>query len=475
MSTEVSRRAARLVALVCVGMTAALAPCWAMSLRDEALQRGLAHYEGARMAEALMAFEEAAEADPESAMARFGAGIVCAALGWLDRGERELGASLAMQPDFPEAHDELGDIMLRRRMFDEAERHYTLAVLQRPGFAEALLGLGHTYATQRRFPEARAAYDRAVALDPGAGSAHRSLGEAHAWEGALDAAIVSYQAAVAADPSDVAAHHGIGIARLRQQRYEDAVAALQRVVALDPRHKSGWNSLARAHSASGQTALAEKAMTEFAVLHAVDEKLKPYLRALEADAADVSARYSLMKELLRADRTDEALRECDRLLAFDATFVPALDARVRIHLSREEWQPGYVWAGHLTRARPDDAMAFLYLGMAAGVVGEVDDAITAYRRAVEIDPDAPAGYNNLAWILYRNGRSLDEAAEAATRAVGLEPKPAYLDTLSRIHEARGEYSKALAAVARAVAAEPDNPNYIARRDALRAAIDEDSR
>jgi len=249
------------------------------------------------------------------------------------------------------------------------------------------------------------------------------------------------------------------------------VTPLRRVVELDPRHKSGWHGLAKAYTARGEEELATEAMAAFAALHAVDERLKPHARALEADASNLAARYSLMKELLRADRMDDAVRECDRMLAFDVTFVPALDARVRIHLSREEWQPGYVWAGHLTRASPNHAMAFLYLGMAAGAVGAVDDAVAAYRRAIELQPDEPAGYNNLAWTLYRHGRSLDEAAALVTRAVRLNPKPGYLHTLSRVEEARGDLARALAAIGRAVDADPDNAAYVARRAALQAAVE----
>ncbi|MBT5536398.1 tetratricopeptide repeat protein, partial [Candidatus Poribacteria bacterium] len=158
----------------------------------------------------------------------------------------------------------------------------------------------------------------------------------------------------------------------------------------------------------------------------------------------------------------------DRMLAVDPTFAPALDARVRIHLSLKEWDDAYVWAGHLTAARPDNVMACLYLGMAAGAVGAVDEAVAAYRRAIELDPERPGGYNNLAWLFYKNETRLDEAANLAERAVGIEPKPVYLDTLSHVYEAQGRPAEALAAVARALDAAPDNPGYRARRDALRA-------
>ena len=78
------------------------------------MERGLALYESGRMAEALMAFHGAADADADSPMPDFGVGIVCAALGWLDRAEDALEDALTKRPGFPEAHDELGDILVWR-------------------------------------------------------------------------------------------------------------------------------------------------------------------------------------------------------------------------------------------------------------------------------------------------------------------------------------------------------------------------
>ncbi|MEO2005414.1 MAG: tetratricopeptide repeat protein, partial [Candidatus Poribacteria bacterium] len=73
------------------------------------------------------------------------------------------------------------------------------------------------------------------------------------------------------------------------------------------------------------------------------------------------------------------------------------------------------------------------------------------------------------WMLQRHGGSLDEAATLAERAVGIEPKPRYLDTLSRVYEAQGRADDALHAITRALEADPDNPAYRSRADALRDA------
>jgi tetratricopeptide (TPR) repeat protein len=60
--------------------------------------------------------------------------------------------------------------------------------------------------------------------------------------------------------------------------------------------------------------------------------------------------------------------------------------------------------------------AYLGLGNVLYQKGEVDDAITFYRRAWQFDK-IPAAANNLAWVLLMEGGSLEEAKEMATQAV----------------------------------------------------------
>lgn len=69
---------------------------------------------------------------------------------------------------------------------------------------------------------------------------------------------------------------------------------------------------------------------------------------------------------------------------------------------------------------PDDARAWLDLGLAQDALGDAAAAEQAYRRATEIDPRFADAFNNLGVLLRERG-SLDESVLMLRRAVELDP------------------------------------------------------
>jgi len=71
------------------------------------------------------------------------------------------------------------------------------------------------------------------------------------------------------------------------------------------------------------------------------------------------------------------------------------------------------------------------------VKGEVDEAITKYREAIELDGNLAIAWNGLSIALGRQER-LEEAVEAAQRLIELEPDdPLSHTNLSRLLQQQG--------------------------------------
>ena len=70
------------------------------------------------------------------------------------------------------------------------------------------------------------------------------------------------------------------------------------------------------------------------------------------------------------------------------------------------------------KAWPEDRTALLGAGNAAYALGEYENAIKAYRQAVDRHADFADAWNNLAQVLLEQGRR-DEASKAVSRAVAL--------------------------------------------------------
>jgi len=87
----------------------------------------------------------------------------------------------------------------------------------------------------------------------------------------------------------------------------------------------------------------------------------------------------------------------------------------------------------------------------ADPLARYDEAEQAYRRAIEIDPDDPRAYNNLAWLLYQQDRDLAEARRLAEQGTALAPEnPFYMHTLTTILVRLGDWPAAIPLIQRLI-------------------------
>ncbi|MCZ6836788.1 MAG: tetratricopeptide repeat protein [Planctomycetota bacterium] len=107
---------------------------------------------------------------------------------------------------------------------------------------------------------------------------------------------------------------------------------------------------------------------------------------------------------------------------------------------------------HLHRVleqRPDDVEAILRIGGSHQDGGDVDEAMTWYRKALAIDDQSPIALNTMAWLLATHPdprmRDGEEAIELAQHARDLMQgeDPAILLTLAAAHAETGRFSEAI--------------------------------
>ena len=112
------------------------------------------------------------------------------------------------------------------------------------------------------------------------------------------------------------------------------------------------------------------------------------------------------------------------------------------------------------------AEAYTFLGWAYSFQGRYDEAIEECRKAIEVDPDFGNPYNDIGAYLIETGR-YEEAIpwlEKATKAKRYESTcfPHY--NLGRVWEQKGDWAKALLSYQNALR---DNPQYVLAERALK--------
>jgi tetratricopeptide (TPR) repeat protein len=137
------------------------------------------------------------------------------------------------------------------------------------------------------------------------------------------------------------------------------------------------------------------------------------------------------------------------------------------------WEQLYVrtdepaWAEHITSlleplmASPQPPFgAVLTMGIYEEHAKDDVKAEALYRQALKIQADSMVAKNNLAMLLIRHEKGLNEAHELAATALEAHPEmPALYDTLAEIQEKEKAYSDAISNMQTAVQMQPNNARY----------------
>jgi hypothetical protein len=127
--------------------------------------------------------------------------------------------ALRLQPDYAEAHNNLGVALKRQARLDEAAACFRRALRHKPD-AEVLNNLGDTLREQGKPAKAVASLRQAVRLQPNHATARNNLGVALEKQGRLEEALACYQKALYLQPDYAQAHLNRSLLWLMAGRYE---------------------------------------------------------------------------------------------------------------------------------------------------------------------------------------------------------------------------------------------------------------
>ncbi|MGY8790857.1 MAG: tetratricopeptide repeat protein, partial [Pseudomonadales bacterium] len=155
----------------------------------------------------------------------------------LDEAEGSYKQAIALQPDFAEAHSNLGITLQELRRLDEAEASCRQAIALKPDYGEAPYNLGLTLHDQGRLDEAAENFMQAIALQPGLAEAHNNLGNTLRKLDRLDEAEASYRQAVALKPDFDLAYGNLCRVLYRLGHKASALKSIERANEIDPESK----------------------------------------------------------------------------------------------------------------------------------------------------------------------------------------------------------------------------------------------
>jgi len=270
---------------------------------------------------------------------------------------------------------------------------------------EALARAAQAHAAEN-LEDAGRIYGDILARSPTNAAALHGLGLVMLDAGMLDEALDLVQAATENAPSDAAYHNSLGLVLSARGDHGVAALAFAQAVALNPGFGDAWGNLGIAHGAGGDHAAAAIAFGRAAAILST-----PWIEAARGDA-------------LRLLGSSEAARLAyDAALAIDHDCAEARIGLALLHMAEQKFRYAERELRIALEASQGNALLWSVLGNALLGQSRSGEAIDAYRRSLELEPDHAGTNANLGAALLALGRA-EEARDACQSALRCRPEHA---------------------------------------------------
>ena len=152
--------------------------------------------------------------------------------------------ALQIWANYPEAHKNLGDALVRLGEVPEAIGQYEQALQSKPNYVEALNNLGSVLLQLGRTQEAIGHFEEALRVQPNHANTHGNLGNALLQLGQIQEAIAQYEDFVRLSPDSAGAHAQLGNAFLRLGKTRETMKEYEQAFRLNPNLVQAQNNLA---------------------------------------------------------------------------------------------------------------------------------------------------------------------------------------------------------------------------------------
>ena len=290
---------------------------------------------------------------------------------------------LELQPDQPEAHYFLGVINQRWQKLQPAFDHFQAAWRFQPDRAEYLLALVNTKMAMgepdnalQLLTENFSTVNKTEALYATAGNIYVSLGRD-------DSAVEKFQQALDINPDAWIVKESLAFSLQRCGRHNQA---LQYFKELDS--TSGTGNTTGSDKNSDSRWIYQLAMGDcYLALKNYHQAQRCYEFVSTQNASNPDLWVRLGQTQLARQKTDRAETCAHKALALDENNSEALLLLGYVAMKKGDYQQGKTVCKQMIGKNDQDPLAYCMLGQCLQALGQNDEALDCYARALQIDPD----------------------------------------------------------------------------------------
>ncbi len=412
---------------------------------------------------------QAVKIQPQSAAAWKTLGNIRQAKGLTEEARQCYMKAIELQPDFAAAYANLGSLYAQQQQWESAIYCYQQAIKLEPKFAGAYRNLAKVWTQLNKLAEAADCWYAALSLEPEKFSAQEcvNLGNTLVRYGKIDQGISCYRRALALNPSLVGAYQNLGEALKRQGKLDEAAVYYQKAIelgkkvagksslsrqqkgrqngnravgAIGPDDADACIVLAEYYGSKGKWAeaigLCQRAISlqpKSAAAYKIfgkalqstgklEEARQCYLKALQLQPNLAEVHANLGSLSAQQQQWQAAISHYQKALELNPQFAGAYRNLAKVF--ERMGQPAAAaisWYQALTlEPQAGTAEQYLTVGNAVFQQGNIDEALSCYRRAIELNPNLSQAYHNVAELLSVR-QEWDEAIDAYRQSIEVKP------------------------------------------------------
>jgi cellulose synthase operon protein C len=392
----------------------------------------------------------------------------------LKEARKHFAKALELEPNRLSSARSLAIIDLQEGKPADARARYEKIIAAQPKNEQPLIALAEILALSGApDPEVRSALEKAIAANDKAAGPRLALIAHYRRSGDNKSALEAARAAAAALPNEPRIVEAYGAMQLASGEMVPARETFTRLAQLLPQNPAPWLRVSEAHLATKDYVSALDAQRKALAIQpdyapALVALATTYLVSGNPDDAITEARrlqrerpkaaigFALEAELLAAQKKfAEALPPMREAISREPS--PGLASRQFALLTAAgRMSDANAFADRWAKEHPKDAGFLSLVGQQRQAAKDNAGAASAYRAALEIEPDNVVVLNNLAWLLNEQGRP--EARDLAERAYRLAPLNAsVVDTLGSVVLKQGDTARGLLLLRQATNLAPQDP------------------
>jgi len=405
-------------------------------------ERAQSYVEKGQYQEALIEYQNVAQADPKDANTYYQLALIHLKLGGvpnLQAAFAELTRSIQLDKTNRDAQLKLGELYLLGNEPTKAREQADIVLVSTPQSQEGLILKGRSLVNEKRYQEAIAELKKAIELEPKNMRTYIELARAYMFLGDPNAAESALKQALAIDPHSIEVLLALGDFRVVTGKPDQAELIYKQALEAAPQNEEIYLKLASFYQRSGKWAESESSLQKLATLKPTDEKphiylgdffawlgqpdkaLTSYQRATEVNPNSLVARDKLISFYLDIGKTSEAEPKIKNILGKNKNDLMGRFFDARIQLTKNNPDEAISLLQGVIKDEPQLAPAHHFLAVAFLQKRQMAQARGAFAEAVKLNPNSAESRTALAQMYLAEG-SADLAIEQAQAAMQLNPR-----------------------------------------------------